>query len=86
MTPQQIAVQAKQYWKEHYPESYRTLKQYNQLESEALATGKLTRQEMDAQRAVGLSELEAWIASREYFVLRDPLLEWSPPEEPEPKK
>lgn len=37
MTPQQIAVQAKQYWKEHYPESCRTLEQYNQLDSEAPA-------------------------------------------------
>jgi hypothetical protein len=44
-------------------------------EREAIAAARLTIAEMKAQMLVGLTELEAWEASRELFVLTDPLME-----------
>jgi hypothetical protein len=74
MNPKQIAELAKNHWREEYPEGYQTLVNEGRLEKEAHAAAKLTLAEMKAQMAAGLSEQDAWEASRHLFVLTDPIL------------
>lgn len=76
MTPLQIAAQAKQYWKETYPKAYAALQQRGMLEEEALAAAKLTLMEMETQQMGGMTEQEAWQASREFFVMANPTRDW----------
>ena len=76
MTPLQIAAQAKQYWKETYPKAYAAMQQRGILEEEALAAANLTLMEMQANQEVGMTEQEAWQASREFFVMSNPARDW----------
>ena len=80
MTPISIRSIAKQHWKDKYPEAYRLMKLHNALESEAQAAAELTLQEMELQEITGMTTLEAWQASRELWVFKDPMLDWQPPE------
>lgn len=69
----QIAEEAKSHWRENYPVGYRQLVKEERLQREAIAAAKLTLAEMKAQMQVGLTELEAWEASRGLFVFTDPI-------------
>lgn len=76
MTPMQIAAQAKQYWKETYPKAYAAMQEKGMVEEEALAAANLTLMEMKANMLIGMTEQEAWQASREYFVMKNPTKYW----------
>lgn len=73
MNEQQIAAEAKLFWRENFPKSYKRLVGEGRLEREAIATAKLTLVEMESHMLLGATELEAWEASRGLFVMTDPL-------------
>ena len=66
---QSLADQARRHWKEFQPTKYRDLKAAGQLEAASLAAANLTLQAMEADRAAGYSQLEAWELERERWLL-----------------
>ena len=72
MTVKQIALMAKQHWLETDPEYMREVANILDLDREAEAAARLTLQEMETHLQSGLTEAEAWQASREIFIFNDP--------------
>lgn len=72
MTIPQMTALAKDHWKVTNPEVYRRMVDNNDLEKEAAAAARLTLMEMQTLMKGGLSETEAWQASRELFILATP--------------
>lgn len=68
----QVAMMAKKHWYETDPEFMRKAERVVDVQQEAESAARLTLREMDALMSSGLTESEAWQASRELFVFRDP--------------
>jgi hypothetical protein len=68
----QIALMAKKHWVETDPEFMRKAGQHLDIQQEAESAARLTLREMETLMSSGLTESEAWQASRELFVFRDP--------------
>ena len=68
MTIPQMAALAKDHWKAVLPELYQTLQENGKLEREAEASAELTMKEMETLMKGGMSEAEAWQASRNLFI------------------
>lgn len=72
MTINEMAQMAKAAWKVQGPETYQLMVSKGELEREALAAAELTQMEIDTLLKSGMTPQEAWEASRELFILRDP--------------
>ena len=68
----QISMMAKKHWYETDPEFMRKAEQHLDIQQEAESAARLTLREMEALMSSGQTESEAWQASRELFVFRDP--------------
>jgi hypothetical protein len=68
----QIAMMAKKHWYEADPDFMKKAEQHLDIQQETESAARLTLREMDALMSSGLTESEAWQASRELFVFRDP--------------
>lgn len=60
------------HWQEYYPDHYQSMMRAGELETELESSAILTRKEMDALKAQGLSEAEAWQQARELFLIAKP--------------
>lgn len=65
-----MAALAREHWKKVNPEIYRQMVEDEALEKESEAAAKLTMSEMKALMMIGMTEQEAWQASRELFIFR----------------
>lgn len=70
MNIQQMAAQARDHWKRTNPKIYRWMVEDKALTAESEAAAKLTMMEMKTLMEGGMSEQEAWQASRELFIFR----------------
>jgi len=70
MNIQQMAAQARDHWKKINPEIYRQMVEDKALEAESEAAAKLTLSEMKTLMLGGLTEQQAWEASRTLFIFR----------------
>lgn len=71
MTIPQMAALAKDHWKKTNPEVYQRMVDNNDLEKEAIAAAKLTQMEINTLMKGGMSEAEAWQASRHLFIFAE---------------
>lgn len=67
-----MAETAKHHWKARYPDDYALMVKHGELDEVALASADLTLMEMETLMLGGMTEHEAWEASRELFVLTKP--------------
>jgi hypothetical protein len=68
----QIAMMAKRHWYEADPEFMQEAEQVLDIQQEAESAARLTLREMETLMSSGSTESEAWQASRELFVYRNP--------------
>jgi hypothetical protein len=68
----QVAMMAKKHWYETDPEFMQKAEQVLDIQQEAESAARLTLREMETLISSGSTESEAWQASRELFVFRDP--------------
>jgi len=71
MTIPQMAALARDHWKKTNPEVYQRMVDNSDLEKEAIAAANLTQMEMNTLMKGGMSEAEAWQASRHLFIFAD---------------
>lgn len=72
MNVTQISIMAKNHWYETDPEFMRRAEQVLDIQQQAESAARLTLREMETLMSSGSTESEAWQASRELFVFRDP--------------
>ncbi len=72
MNVMQIALMAKSHWYEAEPEFMRKAERVLDIQQEAESAARMTLREMEVHMSSGLTESEAWQASRELFVIRNP--------------
>lgn len=72
MNVKEMAMIGLQHWNEVNPEFVKELAKKIDLQTELEASARLTLREMETLMLGGMSEAEAWQASREIFLLKDP--------------
>lgn len=72
MNVTQIALMAKSHWYETDPEFMQKAEKVLDIQQEAESAARMTLREMETLMSSGSTESEAWQASRELFVFRDP--------------
>lgn len=71
MTTDEMAAIARDHWKKTNPAVFRKMVKNKDLEKESVAAAELTLMEMKTLMRGGLTEEEAWQASKHLFILSD---------------